>query len=96
MNYEGMSNSALMQLRNSLPDHDPRQRQIAPYEHQAFAREWIQDRGWSGVPSMAVAIPGYALAKLLGIQRARTPPSLAQVAHGYRGMGQGIAGLFNR
>ena len=88
-----MSQFDLLTLRNSLPDNDPRQRQIAPYEHQAFAREWIRDRGWAGVPSMAVAIPGYTLAKLLGVQQARTPPSLAQLTHGYRGMGQGIAAL---
>ena len=91
--YDTMSHADLIGLRNSLPDADPRQAAIAPYEHQAFAREWVQSNPSQAIPSLAVAIPGYALAKLLGFQRARTPASLGQVIHGYQGMGQGIAEL---
>jgi hypothetical protein len=69
------------------------QAQLAPYEHQAFAREWTQDNPLVAAPALSVAIPGYALAKLLGIQSGRTQPSWAEMAGGYRGIGQGLLSL---
>ena len=93
MDYGSMSHSDLLRLRWSLPENSPLQREIAPYEHAAFAREWTQENPALAVPSLAVAIPGYALAKLLGLKKTQTPASLRQVAMGYRGVGQGLAAL---
>lgn len=93
--YDGMTHADLMALRNSLAPTDPRQQQIAPYEHAAYAREWTQQNPLTAIPSLTVAIPAYALAKQFGLIGARTRPSFEQVAMGYRGMGQGIAKLLD-
>ncbi len=95
-NYAGMSHADLLNLRNALPPNDPRQGQIAPYEHAAFAREWTQENPLAAVPSLALGIPGYSLAKLLGMTHARSPASLAEMGQSYRGMGQGLMALFMR
>ena len=91
--YERMTHAELMQLRNSLPDESPLHALIAPYEHQAFAREYTKQRGWGAVPSLMVAIPGYTAAKGMGMIGARSPASLTELVKGYKGMGQGIAAL---
>ncbi len=75
MNYEGMSHSDLLRLRNSLPANDPRHRLLAPLEHAAFAREWTMENPALAVPALAVSIPGYSLAKLAGLGGDRTTPA---------------------
>lgn len=91
--YEGMSHADLLRLRNSLAPSDPRQAEIAPYEHAAFAREWTMENPAVAVPSLMVSIPGYSLAKLMGVGRARSPASLGEMAQSFRGVGQGLASL---
>lgn len=91
--YEGWSHSDLLRLRNSLPDNDPRQRTLGPLEHAAFAREWTMENPWLAVPSLAVSIPGYSLAKMFGAQRGRSRASLGEMAQSYRGVGSGLAAL---
>jgi len=93
MDYSRMSFADIRKLRDQYPDASPMQDRLAPYEHQAFAREWTQDNPLVAAPSLAVSIPGYALAKLLGIQHGRTKSSLAEMAGGYRGIGQGLWSL---
>jgi hypothetical protein len=88
--YETLTVEQLRRLRDSYPDTSPMQDVLAPYEHQAFAREWTQDNPLIAAPALAVSIPGYGLAKLLGLQRGRTAPSWAEVRGGYRGIGQGL------
>jgi hypothetical protein len=90
VDYSHLSFAQLRQLRDQYPDDSPMQAQLAPYEHQAFAREWTQDNPLIAAPALAASIPGYALAKLLGLQHGRTKPSLAEMAAGYRGIGQGL------
>ena len=90
MDYSRLTFAQLRQLRDQYPDDSPMQAQIAPYEHQAFAREWTQDNPFVAAPALAVSIPGYALAKLLGAQTGRTKASLAEMAGGYRGIKQGL------
>ena len=66
---------------------------LAPYEHQAFAREFTQEHPFIGPPAMAILSPGYAAAKALGIlpsDEKTTPPSLEQIFGAYRGIGQGM------
>ena len=92
--YADMAHSELLRLRDSIPHDDPRQRILAPYEHAAFAREWTMENPAVAVPSLAVSIPGYSLAKLLGYGNERTTPaSLAEIAQGYKGMGRGLMAL---
>ncbi len=88
-----MSHSDLLRLRNSLPDNDPRHKLLAPYEHAAFAREWTMENPLVAVPSLAVSIPGYSLAKLLGASRARSPASFSEMGQSYRGVGRGLLAL---
>ena len=90
--YSRMSFEQLRGLRASYPDNSPMQAILAPYEHQAFAREQTEANPLAA-PGMAVAVPGYALAKLLGMSHGRTQPSWEQVVGGYRGIGQGLMGL---
>jgi len=92
MDYSRLTFEQLRALRAQYPDDSPMQAQLAPYEHQAFAREQTQRNPLAGA-GLAVAVPGYALAKLLGISHGRTPASWDEVAGGYRGIGQGLAGL---
>ena len=82
---------------------------LAPYEHQAFARQWTQDNPWLAVPSLAIASPLYYAAKQKPILAAAqalglvgpgaTPASLDQLTKSYAGIGQGLAanmrGLLN-
>jgi hypothetical protein len=94
--YSRMSHAQLLALRDSLAANDPMQATLAPYEHAAFAREWTQENPAAAVPSLAVSIPGYSAAKLLGLTHSRTPASLAEMAQSYRGMGQGLLALLRR
>ena len=73
---------------------------LAPYEHQAFAREWVGENPLIGSASLAIASPLYYLAKqpgLLGLAQKMglvgedaTPSSLKQLGASYRGIGQGL------
>lgn len=77
---------------------------LAPYEHQAFAREWTRDNPMLAVPSLAAATPLYYLLKqplLMSMGKSlglvgpdATPASLDQLQAGFRGIGQGL-GLLN-
>jgi len=69
---------------------------VAPAEHRAFAREWTQENPLVAVPSLLAAIPGYYTAKKLGLVRSRTPASVEQVSEAYRGVGEGLAALFDK
>jgi len=95
-NYGEMSHADLLRLRNSLAPDDPLQAELAPYEHAAFAREWTEENPVVAVPSLAVSIPGYSLAKLMGMGNARTPASLAEMVQSYKGVGSGLAALMRR
>ena len=98
------------QKRNANgPDH-PDFINYAPYEHQAFARGFIEENPWIGPPALALASPAYQVAKLpalmpysqrLGIVgEGASPSSIDQLIHEYRGIGQGItnnlASLFRK
>lgn len=93
MDYTAMSHADLLRLRNSLAPDDPRQAEIAPYEHAAFAREWTMENPLVAVPSLAVAIPGYTAGKALGLFGTRSPASFREMGQSYRGIGRGLAAL---
>lgn len=85
-----MSHSDLVKLRDSLPDNDPRQKTLAPYEHQAFAREWVKENPALATASLAAAIPAYTAGKAVGAVGSRTPASTDEIAAGFRGVAQGL------
>ena len=60
---------------------------LAPFEHQAYAREFAKDNPLS----MGASIPLYQVYKFLsGRQEGRTPASLDQMFAGFRGMSEGL------
>lgn len=66
---------------------------LAPYEHQAFAREYVESNPVVGPIAMALLTAGYTPAKALGIIKTdekTTPPSIEQMLGGFRGIGQGV------
>lgn len=90
MDLSTMSHADLLRLRNSIPANDPRQQMLAPYEHQAFAREWTQQNPVAASLSLPFAIPAYTAAKGAGLLGARSSASLDEMADAYRGWGQGL------
>ena len=66
------------------------QAMLAPYEHRAYAREYVQDEGMKGAASLAVAIPAYSAAKALGLTNARSPASMEEMKQGYKGIFEGL------
>lgn len=62
---------------------------ITAAEHGLFARQEVGRNPMMALP-LAVAIPGYAAMKALGLKPEATPPSMAQVGAGYKGLFQGL------
>ena len=63
---------------------------LAPYEHQAFAREAASE-GPVGAAAMTAAVPAYAVAKSLGLQQGRSGSDPAtQIFSGLQGTAQGF------
>lgn len=91
--FDEMSFAELRRLRDSLPDPIA-QKFLAPYEHRAFAREYMAQNPVKGLGLLA-AIPGYQVAKRLGLLSSRTGLSdpLRQMGQGYLGMGEGLKNL---
>ena len=97
---EGMKHNDLLLLRKyAVQTKNPElNARLAPFEHQAFAREYTKNSPVSGTLGLGAAIPLYALGKSIpGIRDMMatggdpvTPPTLAQVVAGYRGIGQGL------
>lgn len=85
--------STFNELRMLRDQPGANQEVLAPQEHRAFAREWVQDNPVLALPSLTFAIPAYAAAKSLGLIGARTKPSLNQMAESYRGMWDGLKSL---
>jgi hypothetical protein len=86
--WEKMSWSELIQLRNSTTDPEL-QKQIAPYEHRAYAREDVEANPEKAL-LYPLLIPGYQAAKEVGIVGARTEPSVEQMQQGFIGVYEGL------
>lgn len=82
----------LLQKRRQTTD-PAEQARIAPFEHRAFAREYVAENPLAA-PGLALMTPGYYLAKKLGLSRGRTEPSLGQVGQGLTGIGEGLINAF--
>lgn len=82
-----MPHSLLYQAREyAQPDQ---QNTLAPYEHQAFAREATAENPWMAAPIAAGSLlyPFYKMATGGG----RSSPGWDQVSGGLLGVGQGLA-----
>lgn len=86
--FESLSHAELFNLRNK-PGAD--QALLAPFEHQAFAREATDENPLIGLGLLA-AIPAYQAAKTFGIMGSRTGSEnpFGQIAAGFKGVGQGF------
>ena len=97
----GADFATLYGMRKDAPASE--QPAIAPYEHQAFAREQVAQNPLNAI-ALALGIPLWQVLKLFGghkllpgyDERMSTPPSLDQVFAGYRGIGEGLSGLLGR
>lgn len=91
--YGSMSHEQLMRIRLDPKTTLEEQKQVAPYEHRAFAREWTQEQPLIAPASLAVATPLYQVAKAVGLtskDSTSTGPSLEQVKQGYKGISEGV------
>jgi hypothetical protein len=62
---------------------------LSPFEHQAFAREAVQENPLMALPIAAGTLAYQPYKMLMG---ARSEPSLDQVGRGLLGVGQGLGG----
>lgn len=91
-----LTHADLLNLRAAF-DGDPRmQAMLGPMEHEAFAREQVEDDPWRGVPAMLAGIPAYTAAKALGLHGGRSPASMNEIAQAYRGVGEGLGNVIRR
>ena len=80
----------LIGARKDLPEDDPQQQQIAPYEHRAWAREQVAANPLLA-PVYAALVPGYQLAKFVkSFAPGQTAPSMDQFTHGMTGIAEGV------
>lgn len=90
---QDISNVQLQWLRNQYAPNDYMQGILAPYEHQAFARE-VAGEGLGGTAAAYGGPIAYYLAKLSGLMGGRTPASMDEVFAGWQGANQGIRNPF--
>lgn len=94
--FDEMSFAELRRLRDSLPDPKA-QEFLAPYEHRAFAREYMSQNPLMGLGLLG-AIPGYQMAKGLGLIGSRTgfTNPFRQMGQGFMGIGEGLSEFIRR
>jgi hypothetical protein len=83
----------LYQLRTANDGNLEAQKILAPYEHQAYAREQVAENPLQA-PVWALMPIGYQAYKALGgggHDGMTTPPSMDQAMAGIKGVGQGMA-----
>jgi len=88
----------LYNLRERASGNPKFQEKLAPFEHQAYARETVADNPIAA-PVWAVLPAGYQALKLLGggnHDAMSTPASLDQALAGFRGVGQGVSQAFGK
>ncbi len=67
---------------------------LAPMEHRAYAREYVENNPITGPLAMAILTAGYTPAKALGLtgsDEKTTPASLDQLFGGFEGITEGVA-----
>lgn len=86
-----MTHSTLLRMRNQATTQEDQDR-LAPYEHRAFAREYIKDK-----PEAAIIMPGmimaYNVLRKAGVLKGRSDPNAKHILEGMKGYVEGIGGL---
>lgn len=86
MDYARMSWDDLIRLRaESGPE---KQSLLAPYEHRAYAREYVAEKPWAA-PAFLLMTPAYQVWKAMR-GGARTKPSMEQLGQGLLGTFEGL------
>ncbi len=95
-----MTHANLYKLRDEWKDDPKAQEFISPYEHRAFAREATEENP-ALAPVLGLAVPGYAAAKLVGLNMGdpdsgieQTPPSVEQIKQSFTGIYEGLRKRF--
>lgn len=85
-------------VRASYGPNDYMQQVLAPYEHKAFARDWMNESPGLAAVSLPAAIPAYAGAKAVGALQGRSGAEnpMGQMAAGFTGYGQGLSDIIRR
>jgi hypothetical protein len=86
---EKMTHHQLLLARKDAKSKEE-QDHIAPFEHRAFAREYVEENPVTGTIGIGVAIPLYAGAKAAGLVGSRTETSVEQMKQGYAGISEGL------
>lgn len=63
---------------------------IAPLEHGAYAESRVREQPILGPIEQLLAIPGYNMARALGLMDTWSPVTLDDMAESYRGLGRGV------
>lgn len=84
----------LVQLRKDNVDDKEKQKELAPYEHRAFARALTESNPLWALP-LTIAIPAYQASKKLGVnikfgEDDPTPPDKKQFDEGFKGVKEGL------
>lgn len=81
-----------LKLARNLPQNQTPEIQnaLGPREHQAYAYDVMREHPLMGIPMNLIGVPGYSIAKSLGLVRGRSKVSLDELASGYQGMWQGM------
>lgn len=92
--YSKLNHMTLLGMRHGASPE--RQRELAPYEHRAFAREMTEENPLNAL-GLLWGIPAYQVAKLLGLHSSRTGFDPRQAGHGLLGVGEGLySGLLGK
>lgn len=81
---------ALYQARND-PEMVKKygQQRLADMEHEAFVKGLVEENPAMALP-MLFAVPGYDVAKRVGLLGGRSSPGLGQMGAGYKGIWRGL------
>lgn len=96
-----MSFTDIFLLREKHTEDSRVQQELAPYEHRAFAREYVQEGSTlAKAIGLSGAIPAYYAAKKVGVdvrtsEEPSTPADIEQVKQSFIGVGEGLKESFD-
>lgn len=85
----------LLQARKEAEGDPAKQAVLAPFEHRAYAREYVRDNPLAA-PGMAMMTPAYYAAKKMGLANGRTEADVDQVMAGWQGTAEGLMDYFKK
>lgn len=90
-----MSHGDLYSLRAKLKTKEA-QDIVAPYEHRAFTREYVEENPVTGTLGMVAAIPAYQALKSAGQTSSRSGASLEQAKQAAIGVAEGVGNAIQK